>query len=201
MVPHGEPAPEPGRVHGHHGPGDRHRHALPAGARRIATRARRTGAASRPHGTPIWARDSSRTSTTRTCSRNSPSRIATGMPPVVTPAGARLPGVPPQQAVRRARMDAGRLRRLQRRRRGAVRRAHLRQRREHRLRTGVHDRQPARRLRAAGGQLQFSEYVRVNNIADVKYVGSVIVGDTNGRYFEPAPGRNWFVGVSINVAF
>jgi len=27
----------------------------------------------------------------------------------------------------------------------------------------------------------------------------VIVGDTNGRYFEPAPGRNWFVGASIGV--
>ena len=29
--------------------------------------------------------------------------------------------------------------------------------------------------------------------------GSVIVGDTNGRYFEPAPGRNWFVGASVDV--
>ena len=28
------------------------------------------------------------------------------------------------------------------------------------------------------------------------YVGSVIVGDTNGRFFEPAPGRNWFVGAT-----
>ena len=45
------------------------------------------------------------------------------------------------------------------------------------------------------------EYVRVNNIANVNYIGSVIVGDTNGRYFEPAPGRNWFAGVSVNVVF
>ena len=28
----------------------------------------------------------------------------------------------------------------------------------------------------------------------------MIVGDTNGRYFEPAPGRNWFAGVSVDVA-
>jgi iron complex outermembrane receptor protein len=47
--------------------------------------------------------------------------------------------------------------------------------------------------------MQFSEYVRLNNIADKKYVGSVIVGDTNQRYFEPAPGRNWFVGATIGV--
>ena len=35
---------------------------------------------------------------------------------------------------------------------------------------------------------------------DRNYVGSVIVGDRNGRYFEPAPPRNWFVGVNVNVA-
>jgi hypothetical protein len=27
----------------------------------------------------------------------------------------------------------------------------------------------------------------------------VIVADTNGRFFEPAPGRNWFVGTSVDV--
>ena len=43
--------------------------------------------------------------------------------------------------------------------------------------------------------------MRVNNIADVKYVGSVIVNDTNGRYYEPAPGRNWFVGMSVDIVF
>ena len=51
------------------------------------------------------------------------------------------------------------------------------------------------------GSFRFSEYVRVNNIANVNYVGSVIVGDTNGRYYEPSPGRNWFAGVSISAAF
>jgi len=42
--------------------------------------------------------------------------------------------------------------------------------------------------------------VRVNNVFDRRYAGSVIVGDTNGRFFEPAPGRNWFIGASIDVA-
>jgi len=29
----------------------------------------------------------------------------------------------------------------------------------------------------------------------------VIVGDTNSRHFESAPGRNWFAGASIDVPF
>jgi iron complex outermembrane receptor protein len=49
--------------------------------------------------------------------------------------------------------------------------------------------------------VRWREFLRVNNIADRRYVGSVIVADTNGRFFEPAPGRNWFLGVSANVAF
>jgi iron complex outermembrane receptor protein len=51
------------------------------------------------------------------------------------------------------------------------------------------------------GTARWSAYVRVNNIANVDYVGSVIVGDTNGRYYEPAPGRNWMAGASVTVAF
>jgi iron complex outermembrane receptor protein len=45
------------------------------------------------------------------------------------------------------------------------------------------------------------EFVRVNNLADRNYVGSVIVGDTNGRFFEPAADRNFLVGVSVNARF
>jgi len=51
----------------------------------------------------------------------------------------------------------------------------------------------------SAGKVKLTEYVRLNNIADKKYVGSVIVGDTNARYFEPAPGRNWFVGATVAV--
>jgi iron complex outermembrane receptor protein len=50
------------------------------------------------------------------------------------------------------------------------------------------------------GRTTWSEFVRLNNAFDRRYVGSVIVGDTNARYFEPAPGRNWFVGASVDVA-
>lgn len=50
-------------------------------------------------------------------------------------------------------------------------------------------------------QWRFSQFVRVDNIADRDYVGSVIVADGNRRFYEPAPGRNWLVGVSAQVSF
>ena len=40
---------------------------------------------------------------------------------------------------------------------------------------------------------------RVDNLFDREYVGSVIVNETNKRYYEPAPGRNY--GVGVNVAW
>jgi iron complex outermembrane receptor protein len=45
------------------------------------------------------------------------------------------------------------------------------------------------------------EYARVNNLFDRTYVGSVIVGDSNKRYYEPAPGRNWVLGMSAQYQF
>jgi iron complex outermembrane receptor protein len=41
----------------------------------------------------------------------------------------------------------------------------------------------------------------VNNLADRKYVGSLIVGDANKRYYEAAPGRNWMLGASVAYTF
>ncbi|MCQ4010748.1 TonB-dependent receptor, partial [Klebsiella pneumoniae] len=34
---------------------------------------------------------------------------------------------------------------------------------------------------------------------DREYVGSVIVNESNGRYYEPAPGRNY--GIGLNLAW
>jgi iron complex outermembrane receptor protein len=45
------------------------------------------------------------------------------------------------------------------------------------------------------------EYARVNNVFDLTYVGSVIVGDSNKRYYEAAPGRNWVLGSSAQYQF
>ncbi len=40
---------------------------------------------------------------------------------------------------------------------------------------------------------RFSEYARLDNLANRAYVGSVIVNETNSRFFEPAPGRTAYV--------
>ncbi|MTW14419.1 TonB-dependent receptor [Pseudoduganella eburnea] len=48
---------------------------------------------------------------------------------------------------------------------------------------------------------RFSEFGRLNNLADRHYIGSVIVGDSNKRYYEAAPGRNWVAGASAQYQF
>ncbi|MEO8751594.1 MAG: TonB-dependent receptor, partial [Casimicrobiaceae bacterium] len=127
--------------------------------------------------------------------------FASGLPPVAVPAGSRLPGVPPQQAFGVVTWVPGGFA-------GFSAGAEL----QYVGRVYANDRNTAYapaytlgNLRAgfaqAFGNLRFTEYVRVNNIANVNYIGSVIVGDTNGRYFEPAPGRNWFAGISVVAAF
>ncbi|HTQ76630.1 MAG TPA: TonB-dependent receptor, partial [Burkholderiales bacterium] len=44
------------------------------------------------------------------------------------------------------------------------------------------------------GGWKVTEFVRVENLLDRQYIGSVIVADTNNRFFEPAPGRNAIAG-------
>ncbi|GJI93177.1 TonB-dependent receptor family protein [Duganella hordei] len=48
---------------------------------------------------------------------------------------------------------------------------------------------------------RFKQFVRWNNLLDRQYVGSLIVGDTNKRYYETAPGRNWLLGASAQYQF
>jgi len=45
---------------------------------------------------------------------------------------------------------------------------------------------------------RFSEFARVDNLADRAYVGSVIVNDSNSRFFEPESGRTF--GILFTVA-
>lgn len=49
------------------------------------------------------------------------------------------------------------------------------------------------------GQAELTGFVRVNNVTDRRYIGSVIVNQSNGRFFEPAPGRNWSVGLNLRL--
>jgi iron complex outermembrane receptor protein len=56
-------------------------------------------------------------------------------------------------------------------------------------------------LRRNWGAWRVDAFVRVDNLLDEKYVGSVIVNEANQRYFEPAPTRNFHVGMSASRAF
>ncbi|MGH8318199.1 MAG: TonB-dependent receptor family protein [Steroidobacteraceae bacterium] len=46
------------------------------------------------------------------------------------------------------------------------------------------------------GSTRLSAFVRINNVLDRRYAGSVIVDASNAGYFEPAPGFNVFAGVT-----
>jgi len=46
-----------------------------------------------------------------------------------------------------------------------------------------------------------SEYLRVENMFDKDYIGSIKVNDGNARFFEPAAGRNYMVGVNASYRF
>jgi len=45
---------------------------------------------------------------------------------------------------------------------------------------------------------KISEFVRVDNIADRSYVGSVIVNESNSRFFEPSPGRTYYAMFTVS---
>lgn len=49
------------------------------------------------------------------------------------------------------------------------------------------------------GRMDMDLFGRVDNLFDREYVGSVIVNESNGRYDEPAPGRNY--GIGLNLAW
>lgn len=51
-------------------------------------------------------------------------------------------------------------------------------------------------FRKSGIMLQ--PFLNIKNILDERYNGSVAINNFGGRYYEPAPGRNWQAGVSVN---
>jgi len=125
----------------------------------------------------------------------------TGLPPQIVPAGARLPGVPgtsaygelswsyPQAWGLNAALEV-----------------------QYAGKIYVNDRNtdaaPAWTIASLrvgfeqkSGPWVFREFARLNNIGNVNYVGTVIVGDTNGRYFEPSATTNFLIGASAYFAF
>jgi iron complex outermembrane receptor protein len=51
------------------------------------------------------------------------------------------------------------------------------------------------------GRWKITEFVRIDNVANSNYVGSVIVNEGNTRYYEPSPRRSMTVGVQANLRF
>lgn len=51
------------------------------------------------------------------------------------------------------------------------------------------------------GGWNFSEFVRVENIFDKDYIGSVRINDSNLRFFEPAADRNYLLSVGATYKF
>jgi iron complex outermembrane receptor protein len=48
---------------------------------------------------------------------------------------------------------------------------------------------------------RLTEFVRVDNVTDHRYIGSVIVSEGNGRFYEPAPERSLLVGMGAEFTF
>ncbi len=51
------------------------------------------------------------------------------------------------------------------------------------------------------GKWRVTEFARIDNITNRQYVGSVIVADSNLRFYEPSPTRNYLVGVNAQLQF
>jgi iron complex outermembrane recepter protein len=129
------------------------------------------------------------------------SGATTGSPPLIVPVGARLPGVPlanayaelswsyPPAAGLSAAVEvqyAGRMY-VNDRNTDAAPAWTIGN-----LRVGFEQR---------AGRWLLREFVRVNNVTNENYVGSVIVGDASGRYFEPSATRNFLIGASVSATF
>lgn len=48
-----------------------------------------------------------------------------------------------------------------------------------------------------GHRVRLHPFFHLYNLTDARYNGSVVVNGFGGRYFEPAPGRSWVVGVDV----
>jgi len=129
------------------------------------------------------------------------SDATTGVPPLLVPKGARLPGVPMANAY-------GEITWTYPAAAGLVAAIEV----QYAGKMYVNDRNtdaaPAYTIgnlrigfEQRTGRWLLREFARLNNFTDRNYVGTVIVGDTNGRYFEPSATRNFLLGLSANASF
>jgi iron complex outermembrane receptor protein len=51
------------------------------------------------------------------------------------------------------------------------------------------------------GKWRLTEFARIDNVTNRQYVGSVIIADSNNRFYEPSPTRNYLVGLNASFRF
>jgi len=126
--------------------------------------------------------------------------FTSGTPPAVVPSGNRIPGVPPQRLFGELVW------------RHSATGFHAGVEALHNGKVYVNDANSESappytiwNLRAGfeqrGGSWRLTEFIRVDNVGDRDYIGSVIVNDANRRYYEPAPGRTWLIGATAAMRF
>lgn len=49
-----------------------------------------------------------------------------------------------------------------------------------------------------GNGIMLQPFVNINNLLDERYNGTVAINNPGSRFYEPAPGRNWQAGLSVN---
>jgi iron complex outermembrane recepter protein len=49
------------------------------------------------------------------------------------------------------------------------------------------------------GSMRLAPFIGINNAFNHKYVSSVVINAARGRFYEPAPGRNVYLGISIGA--
>ena len=129
------------------------------------------------------------------------SDATTGLPPLPIPSGSRLPGVPQSNAYAELAWSRPQWYGISAAVEG-----------QYAGKVYVNDRNSdaapsyaIANLRAgfeqSSGAWTLREFARLNNVFDRNYVGSVIVGDTNGRFFEPSARRNYLIGITANARF
>lgn len=121
-------------------------------------------------------------------------------PQVEVPAGNRMPGLPKQQLFAQAAWDTG----------WAGSRVTLEARHVGRVMVNDLNTDAAAahtlfnlgvQFKQERGDWTLKEFVRVDNLTDQKHVGSVIVNDGNGRFFEPGAGRKLLLGLEAQRRF
>jgi iron complex outermembrane receptor protein len=126
--------------------------------------------------------------------------FTSGAPPVTVPAGNRLPGVPPQSFYGE----------LVWRHAASGFHAGVELRHSGKIYVNEGNSEAASaytvwNLRAGfeqrGRSWRLTEFLRVDNVGDKNYIGSVIVAEANGRFYEPAPTRNALIGVQASLQF